>query len=86
MDETNTLTEAVAAWVTAVLPRLDRYQRQIFDGVLEGRCEVAVEARLRNGAITLVAIDEAQGRTTALYREDVAPLRPGFAAPPDRSQ
>ena len=76
MNETDTLTEAVAAWVTAVLPRLDPYQREVFDAMLEGRRDVAVEARLRQGTITLRAVDEAQGRYTDLYCEDVAPLRP----------
>ena len=80
MNETDTLTEAVAAWVTAVLPRLDPYQREVFDAMLEGRCDVAVEARLRQGTITLRAVDEAQGRYTDLHCEDVAPLRPGTHA------
>ena len=75
MNETDTLTEAVAAWVTAVLPRLDLYQREVFDGMLEGRCDVAVEARLLKGTVTLVAIGEAHG-PMVLYREAVAPLRP----------
>ena len=66
--------------MTAVLPRLDLYQREVFDAMLEGRCDVAVEARLRQGTITLRAVDEAQGRYADLYCEDVAPLRSGTYA------
>jgi hypothetical protein len=86
MDETEKLCEATATWVSAVLPRLNQEQRQIFDAMLDGRCDVAVEVRLREGTLTLRAIDQAQGRFSLLYREDVAPLRPGFTAPPDREQ
>jgi len=86
-EHTDTLTEAVAAWVSAVLPRLNQQQREIFDAMLDGRCDVAVEVRLRKGTIVLKAIDEAQGRFSELHREDVAPLRPaGHATPPDRAQ
>jgi hypothetical protein len=87
MDETENLTEAVADWVNEVLPRLSQEQRQLFDAMLDGRCDVAIEVRLRKGTVTMRAIDEAQGRFNELYRVDVAPLRPaGHPAPPDRSQ
>ena len=56
MDETNTLCEAVVAWVSAVLPRLGPDQFQIIEAMLAGRCDVAVEARLLKGTVTLVAI------------------------------
>ncbi len=84
MDETNTLCEAVAAWVSAVLPRLGSDQFQIIEAMLAGRCDVAVEARLLKGTVTLVAIGEAG--PMVLYREAVAPLRPGFVTPPERSR
>jgi hypothetical protein len=72
----NNLTAAVAAWVIAVLPRLGRDQYEMWESMLEGRCDVAVEVRLRKGCITLVAIDDAEVTTAELYREDVGPLRP----------
>jgi hypothetical protein len=87
MDETESLREAVAVCVGNVLPRLNQEQRQLFDAMLEGRLDVAVEVRLRAGTVCLRAIDETQGRFVLLHRDDVAPLRPaGHAAPPDRQQ
>ena len=68
MDETNTLCEAVAAWVSAVLPRLGPDQFQIIEAMLAGRCDVAVEARLLKGTVTLVAIGEAHGPDGAVPR------------------
>ena len=84
MDETNTLCEAVVAWVSAVLPRIGPDQFQIIEAMLAGRCDVAVEARLLKGTVTLVAIGEAHG-PMVLYRDAVAPLRPGFVTPPERT-
>ena len=81
MDDTNTLCEAVVAWVSAVLPRLGPDQFQIIEAMLAGRCDVAVEARLLKGTVTLVAIGEAHG-PMVLYRDAVAPLRPGFVSLP----
>ena len=46
MDETNTLCDAVAAWVSAVLPHLGPDQFQIIEAMLAGHCDVAVETRL----------------------------------------
>ena len=59
MDETNTLCEE---------PRLGPDQFQIIEAMLAGRCDVAVEARLLKGTVTLVAIGEAHG-PMVLYRE-----------------
>ena len=42
---------------------------------------MAVEARLLKGTVTLVAIGEAHG-PMVLYRDAVAPLRPGFVSLP----
>ena len=85
MDETNILCDAVVAWVSAVLPRLGPDQFQIIEAMLAGRCDVAVEARLLKGTVTLVAIGEAHG-PMVLYCDAVAPLRPGFVTPPERSR
>ena len=82
MDETNILCDAVVAWVSAVLPRLGPDQFQIIEAMLAGRCDVAV---LLKGTVTLVAIGEAHG-PMVLYRDAVAPLRPGFVTPPERSR
>jgi hypothetical protein len=76
MDETDALTNAATAWVTAVLPRLGRDQYEQWAAMLEGRCDVAVEVRLRKGRISLVAIDDTEATTAELYGEDVGPLRP----------
>ena len=91
MNETDTLCDAVAAWVAVVVPLLGPDQRQVFDAMLEGRCDVAVEARLREGTVMLRGIinesDKAPRKTIELYRVDVPPLRPaGHAPPPDREQ
>ena len=75
MDETNALCDAVAAWVSAVLPHLSPDQFQIIEAMLAGHCDVAVETRLLKGTVTLLAISEAN-EPVVLYREDVAPLRP----------
>lgn len=76
MNETDALTKAVAAWVSAVLPHLGPDEREAFNAMLAGGCDVAVEARLRKGTITLRAIDdEAQGKFIVLHSEEVAPLR-----------
>jgi hypothetical protein len=70
-----------------VLPRLNQEQFDIFQAMLDGRCDVAVEVRLREGTVSLKAIDEVQGRFSVLFIEHVAPLRPaGHPPPPDRKQ
>jgi hypothetical protein len=87
MDPTDNLTNAVAAWLTAVLPRLGPEEYKAWEEMLEGRCDAGLQVRLRVGTITLVAINEAaqdeKGRYTELYREDVGPLRmvSGFGQP-----
>lgn len=75
MDDAEAFAVAVVAWVNAMLPRLGPDQRAVFDAMLAGRCDIAIEARLRQGTIKLVAIDEVQGRRSVLYRQDVHPLR-----------
>ena len=76
MDETNTLCEAVVAWVSAVLPRLGPDQFQIIEAMLAGRCDVAVEARLLKGTVTLVAIGlMAYGAVPRRCRTTAARLR-----------
>jgi hypothetical protein len=76
MDKTEALCYATAAWVTSVLPRLRHHDPyKIWEAMYEGRCDLAVEVRLGNGRITLVAIDDAQATTDVLYREEVGPLR-----------
>ena len=72
------------AWVSAVLPRLGPDEFEIIEAMLAGRCDVAVEARLLKGTVTLVAV-VAHG-PMVLYRDAVAPLRPGFVTVPERSR
>jgi hypothetical protein len=83
MTKTDDLTNAVAAWLTAVLPRLGPDQYRAWEEILAGRCDVRVVVRLREGTICIDAVDDAKGRYTEIYREHVAPLRPdsGFAVP-----
>jgi hypothetical protein len=74
--------------VAVVAPLLGPDQRQVFDAMLEGRCDVAVEARLREGTVMLRGIiNESDKAPRKTYRVDAAPLRPaGHAPPADREQ
>ena len=82
MDET-TFCDAVVAWVSAVLPRSARISSRSLRPC--SRDVEWPEARLLKGTVTLVAIGEAHG-PMVLYRDAVAPLRPGFVTPPERSR
>jgi hypothetical protein len=74
MDATDTLTAAVAAWVTAVLPHLGPDQYKAWESMLAGQCDARVVVRLRQGTVCLDAVDDRA--YMELYRTHVAPLRP----------
>jgi hypothetical protein len=73
MHETDALTNAAAAWVTMVLPRLTPEQHETWEAMLEGRGDVAVQVRLRQGTVSLLILDELQGSSAELYSEKAGP-------------
>jgi hypothetical protein len=60
---------------TAVLPRFTPDARKVWDNMLAGHCDVRVSVRLREGSLTIDAVDDVGGRYLELYREYVASLR-----------
>ena len=74
--KTEALTAAVSDWLTDVLPRLGPDQHKAWEAMLEGKCDVGLQVRLREGSIVLVAISaEDPGHNIELYRQEVGPLR-----------
>jgi hypothetical protein len=75
MTPADLLATAVSNWLTAVLPRFTPDARKVWDNMLAGHCDVRVSVRLREGSLTIDAVDDVGGRYLELYREYVASLR-----------
>jgi hypothetical protein len=75
MTPADLLATAISNWLTAVLPKLTPDARRVWENMVEGRCDIRVCVRLREGSLTVDAVDDIGGRYLEIFREYVAPLR-----------
>jgi hypothetical protein len=79
-DPTDALIKAMSAWASFAVLQLDQDQHNILRACLDQEgMDVHIVARLREGALILDAVSNKDGKRTALFRQDVEPLRPATA-------
>jgi hypothetical protein len=75
-DPSDTLTTAVAAWITATTTRLNPERAELMRAcVASADTDLRVIVTLKEGTIVFEGTNAGAGKSVELYREEVEPMR-----------